>query len=166
MNEWKWINGYEEYYKIYKNGDVESYKGKKPKVLKVSLTRGYKSLKLCKNGQRQNFYIHRLIAIHFIPNPNKFKYIDHIDRNPLNNNLTNLRWITNGLNVMNTNNNGKYMKGVKFDKRRNIFEAKITLNYKTKYLGSYKSELEAHEAYIKEYNIIFHNFTSSCSLLL
>ena len=48
---------------------------------------------------------HRLIALQFISNPNttKFKYVDHYDHNRLNNNLTNLRWVS----YLQNNNNRK-----------------------------------------------------------
>lgn len=43
----------------------------------------------------KNFYVHRLVAEVFIPNPEGKPIVDHIDRDPKNNSVTNLRWVTN-----------------------------------------------------------------------
>lgn len=46
----------------------------------------------CKNGKRKMFLVHRLVAQTFIPNPNNYPCVDHIDRDRQNNNVSNLRW--------------------------------------------------------------------------
>lgn len=51
---------------------------------------------------RGDYPVHRLLAIAFIPNPNNYKEIDHIDRNRANNALSNLRWVSRHENCMNT----------------------------------------------------------------
>lgn len=43
--------------------------------------------------------VHVIFAHCFIPNPNNYKYVNHIDSNKLNNNLDNLEWCTNSYNV-------------------------------------------------------------------
>ena len=40
------------------------------------------------------FYLHRVIAITFIPNPNNLEEVNHIDGNPYNNRVENLEWMT------------------------------------------------------------------------
>ena len=37
-------------------------------------------------------YVHKLIAETFIKNPKKEKYVSHIDKNKLNNDVNNLKW--------------------------------------------------------------------------
>jgi hypothetical protein len=46
------------------------------------------------SGQKQytHFYIHRLVANHFISNPQKKKEVNHKDGNKLNNHISNLEW--------------------------------------------------------------------------
>lgn len=60
---------------------------------------GYKTVGLTMHGHRKNFYIHRLVATAFIPNPNQYNYVNHIDYNRANNNANNLEWCTQKENV-------------------------------------------------------------------
>ena len=91
------IKGYENYV-IYEDGRVYS---RKTKMYLYSGTgkEGYHYVRLNKNGKGKKFYIHRLIAEYYIPNPDNKSHIDHIDGNKLNNNINNLRWVTNGENM-------------------------------------------------------------------
>ena len=51
------------------------------------------------NGR--NYLYHRILARHFIPNPNNLPQVDHIDRNKTNNSIENLRWVSAGENLRN-----------------------------------------------------------------
>ncbi len=149
--DWKWIDGYENLYKICQNGDVISCKFNKEKVLKQSIdSTGYLKVDLCKND-KEGFKIHRLIAIHFIENPNNFSYIQHINGDKIDNRIENLRWIDR-------KNKGKYKKGVYFNKASNKFIARIWIDNKQKYLGSFETELEANEKYMEKYNELMKDF--------
>tara|TARA_R110001599_G_C11964616_1_gene633216 strand:- start:202 stop:663 length:462 start_codon:yes stop_codon:yes gene_type:complete len=90
-------------YLIYEDGRVFS---KKTNIfLKHSLgINGYFNVSLSKDGKRKTKNIHRLIALHYIPNPENKLCIDHIDRNRQNNDICNLRWVTH---TENNNNKGK-----------------------------------------------------------
>ena len=157
--EGKYIEGYGKDYKICKNGDVISCRFNKEKILKPgNNTWGYLQVGLYKNNKLKTFRIHRLIALHFIDNPNNYECVDHVNRNKRDNRIENLRWITQSGNKRNTKNYGKYMKGVSFNKASNKFQAQIYFDNKSKYLGCFKTELEAHNVYMKAYNEIMKKF--------
>ena len=104
---WKDIEGYEGLYQISSLGRVRSFtKKNNGKILKFTKTNsGYYQICLHKNKELKNFYIHRLVAIHFIPNPDNKLCVDHIDTNKLNNCVSNLKWVTHK-----ENNNNKLTK--------------------------------------------------------
>lgn len=53
-------------------------------------------------GKTKHISVHRTVAEAFIPNPQNLPEVDHIDRNPLNNNVDNLRWVDRLGNLMNS----------------------------------------------------------------
>ena len=62
---------------------------------------GYMIVTLCDGkGKRQNKRVHRLLMEAFVPNPNNYPHINHIDGNKLNNTLSNLEWCTVSHNSM------------------------------------------------------------------
>lgn len=46
------------------------------------------------NGKRKKYFMHRLIASSFLPNPRNLPMIDHLNRNRDDNRLENLEWVT------------------------------------------------------------------------
>ena len=77
-------------YKINKAGNIIN---KENKVLKSSLSCEYNTINLSSNnGQSKFFKINRLVAITFIPNPNNYPVVNHIDEDKLNDNVENLEW--------------------------------------------------------------------------
>lgn len=91
------IPGYEGLYAITEDGEVWSYRNNR--FLKNYYTKrkdgkAINSISLCNNGYEKIYPIHRLVALTYIPNLENKPTVDHIDRNPLNNNVNNLRWAT------------------------------------------------------------------------
>jgi len=87
-------------YLIYDDGRIFSKYKNKFLSQKKSKT-GYYLVQLCHNKIHKMFLVHRLVAIHYIPNLNNYPQVDHIDRNKLNNDSSNLRWVNNSMNSLN-----------------------------------------------------------------
>ena len=73
-------------------GDVKNVTS--GKILKPCITEGYLRLRLSTNNKSTYHLVHRLIAIHFISNPENKPCIDHINRIRTDNRIENLRWAT------------------------------------------------------------------------
>lgn len=92
---WKDIIGYEGLYQVSNFGRVKSFKFGKERILKPGTNKyGYLIVILCKNGKVKHFYVHRLVAEAFIPNPHNYPCVNHKDECKTNNNVNNLEWCT------------------------------------------------------------------------
>ena len=92
------IDGYEGLYAVTSCGKVYSYRSKKF-IKPVKDKAGYLRVGLYKDG-KQKFYIHRLVAEAYIPNPNNLATVDHIDGNKEHNYINNLQWMTQSDNTI------------------------------------------------------------------
>lgn len=89
---------YNPNYLITERGEVIN--SKTGKILKPNDNgHGYLYIRLGRGGK--NYYIHRLVAEAFIPNPDNLPEVDHIDTDKSNNRVENLRWVTREGNVHN-----------------------------------------------------------------
>ena len=100
---WKDIEGYEGLYQVSNFGNVKSmnYRNlgyEKNLVPKVS-NKGRLWVELAKNGEKKPLQISRLVAKAFVDNPNNYPVVNHLDENPMNNNVENLEWCTLSHNV-------------------------------------------------------------------
>ena len=95
LPKWKPIPGYPGY-EVSDQGQVRSQRG----VLSAHTVRGgYKLTYLYLDRKRYHFFIHRLVMTVFVgPCPEGYE-IDHIDGDPANNALTNLRYVTHSENM-------------------------------------------------------------------
>lgn len=164
---WKDIPNYEGMYQVSNLGNVKSLKryvkGKienrlqKENILSKRLVgdirNQYYAVTLCNNKDRKQIKVSVLVAMAFL-NHTSNGYagftVDHIDNNPLNNNLTNLQVITKRENSSKDRKGISKYTGVTFNKKTNKWRSQIWINGKNKTLGSFDDELEAHRAYQKE----------------
>lgn len=102
-----------------KSKTVELYEIK-PRIGKNGYARVY--LRDTVTNKRKDYYVHRLVAKAFIPNPDKYKYVNHKDCNRQNNCVDNLEWCTAKYNTDQTINNkhiirdskGRYFSNFKY----------------------------------------------------
>jgi hypothetical protein len=104
-------------------------------------------------------FVHILVAHAFIPNPNPklFREVDHIDADPSNNRVGNLRWVSKTLNHAAMLRIGCY-----YDKRYKYWTARCTINKKRRNLGYYQTKVEASRVYRAFKGLAFRVIYLSC----
>ena len=93
------INGWEQSYEISNYGRIKclNYLHHKDKVYitnGIKCSNGYFKYELKNNGLKKVFLIHRLVALHFIPNPENKPCVNHINGIKDDNRVENLEWCT------------------------------------------------------------------------
>lgn len=155
----KEIHGYEGFYEISNCGRVKSlmeWNGhihrKKETPTYVTPTdngHGYLIVGLRKFGKRKNFYVHRLVAEHFLEKKKGKGVVNHIDFNKSNNTVSNLEWCTQKENVHHSSENMRHPKDICTSKtgEKYIYRRKYgyAVSICRKYIGTYKTISDAVE---------------------
>ena len=116
----KWIRGYRKEYFL------------KPKLNKY----GYLCVILQNNKIKKNYTIHRLVAEHFIPNPENKPQVNHINGIKTDNMVENLEWCTSAENIKHAHENKlKVQLGGKNPNARKV------INNKTKQILNFTTHL-------------------------
>ena len=98
---------------VFKKGKGRFLRHTKSKI------KGYHQVGLSRDGKPKTLPVSRLVALHYIPNPENKPEVDHIDRNPSNNHVSNLRWVTRQENLDNRGmwkSNKSGHKNISYDK--------------------------------------------------
>lgn len=136
------------------------------RILKQSIDdNGYQFVCLSENGNTNTKRIHKLVADAFLPNPENKRCVDHINNDRLDNNLTNLRWVTYGQNNFNrsiSSKNTSGHKGIYFNKKINKWMAYICIDGKLKSLGFFVKKEEALKARVFKAKELFGEFIHEC----
>jgi hypothetical protein len=152
------VVGYPNYL-IYPDGRIVSKrrKGSNERILKNSDNgKGYHTVTLYKDGTSKRFQVHRLVALHYIPNPDNKPCVDHINRVTTDNRVENLRWVTyiensQNMSISKCNTSGHkniyiYNNGYKYTKTiRGITHSK--------WLKTLEEAIEYKKEYEKKFNL-------------
>ena len=95
---WKEIPNTDGLYLISEEGKV--FSARSNRIIKNQrLSNGYWRVELNFSGTSKRYFIHRLVAETFLPNPDNLPEVNHKDENPSNNHVSNLEWCTHKYNV-------------------------------------------------------------------
>lgn len=110
--EWRDIPGFEGAYQATTDGEVYSLKTNRY-LSKIKHDMGYVFISINHAGIKKLYYLHRLVALTFLPNPENKRCVNHIDANKQNNSIGNLEWNTDEENEHHALVNGLKPKGIK-----------------------------------------------------
>ena len=147
---WVPIIDYETDYRVSNMGNVFSIKRNKPLRVRKG-TKGYGLVNLSKDGKMRTFRVHRLVAIHFIPNLHNLPEINHKNEDKLDNKVTNLEWCDRAYNVRYGDRTNK--QKIKLSKP--VLQVSIQSN---KPIGRYSSTVHAQ----KETGVCCSSISACC----
>lgn len=109
MEEEVWLDvpGYESLYRVSNLGRFmcsynHNHRGTNWHIVNGYVANnGYRTVSITKDGKQKCYYLHRIVADVFVPNPNCNKEVDHINRDKLDNRASNLRWTDRSGNMRN-----------------------------------------------------------------
>ena len=148
-----------EKYSIDTEGNVYGIRGEI--MIPYQRKDGYYQIQLWDGKKHHPKPIHRLIAQIFLRNFDEKLFVDHIDRNPLNNCVQNLRMCTHHQNSMNktkTSKNTSGYKSISWNKEKKKWHARIKCNGKNIHIGYFENIERARESYNQKASELFGEF--------
>ena len=137
-------------YEITKDGKIISLKHNKRREIKGYIDKyGYRRVLIYENGKRKKYFVHRLVAEKYIPNPDNLPQVNHKDGDKLNNCVDNLEWVTPKENIEHAIKNG-------FRKSNNSTVLNVNQVKEIKKLFETKSMKEIAEMYNVSLSCIKH----------
>lgn len=142
------IDGYDNY-QVSNFGRVRN--STTGRILKGSVDAwGYRNVSLWKDKKMKIHKVHKLVANEFLDKIDGKQYVDHIDKNRLNNIVENLRWVSSSENSRNRSmmaNNTSNFKGICYHKRHQKYLARIGHEGTRYHLGYFDTAEDAAKAY-------------------
>ena len=139
------IKDYKGLYQVSNFGRIMSLnygRTRKAKLLKLDTThKGYLKVGLSINGKRKFVFVHRLVAEHFIPNPDNLPEVNHIDENKENNIVENLEWCDRKYNINYGTRNEKSAKTLTNGKQS---KPVLQLSLDGEFIKEWESSREIH----------------------
>ena len=174
---WKDIPGYEGLYQVSNLGNVKSLYGwngrryiEREKVLKKgvghSVANYYREVVvLVKSRKKKTCMVHRLVAEAFLPNKNNLSEVNHIDGNPLNNNVENLEWCTHKENITHAIETGlmHYYKPTKEELVELYINQRMSL---VEIARQNNAGVNNVRKYLRKYNIKQRSHSDACTKIL
>ena len=115
---WKDIKGFENKYQISNLGNLRNSNTNNTLKFRKS-SRGYLTITIRKKSKVYCYLVHRLVAETFLPNPNNYPQVNHIDGNKSNNIVDNLEWCTASNNQKHAYRIGLHVNDTQKMKRMN-----------------------------------------------
>ena len=155
---WKDIEDFEGYYEVSSLGRIRNSRTGLLRRFSLQGNHKYYIVNLWKNNVSYSRLVHRIVAKAFIPNPNNKPQVNHLDKNGLNNDISNLEWVTCSENHLHAFKNGRVgsksrlgekislvskFRYVYWDSNRSKWKSSIKVNGKNHNIGRYNCEIEA-----------------------
>lgn len=146
------IHGY-PHYMVSNLGRVYTKRSKR--LMKYAVHhKGYYKVQVGEVGNRKGFFVHRLVAMAFIPNQNNYPQVNHIDCSKTNNYASNLEWCTNKMNSDHAYKNGRVCSLPKGEKHHSaILKEKTVLKIREQFKQGYTRKMLAKKFKIKVHHV-------------
>lgn len=118
--EWRQIKGHENYW-VSESGWVWNTKRNRPQRTHIHKILGYATVSISTKGVKKKlYYVHRLVAEAFIPNPDNKREVNHINFDRSDNRVCNLEWVSSSENKLHSVKAGRWKGHLNFEKNRKL----------------------------------------------